>query len=186
MPAQEHLLFPDSAGQLVMEYFDQGRCPIYASFFGCMGCAVAMIFSSLGAAYGIAKSGIGISAVSVLRPDMMIRNLMPPILAGILAIYGLVVAVVISSSLKEKVALHTSFMQLSAGLSVGLCCLSAGFCIGIVGDAGVRATGQQPRMFVGMMMMLIFAEVLAIYGLIVGLLLLTSSENGVTDCSKGY
>merc|ERR1711939_974792 len=112
----------------------------------------------------------------------MIRNLMPPILAGILAIYGLVVAVVISSSLKEKVALHTSFMQLSAGLSVGLCCLSAGFCIGIVGDAGVRATGQQPRMFVGMMMM-IFAEVLAIYGLIVGLLLLTSSENGVTDCS---
>lgn len=85
---------------------------------------------------------------------------MPPILAGILAIYGLVVAVVISSTLKEKVALHTSFMQLSAGLSVGLCCLSAGFCIGIVGDAGVRATGQQPRMFVGMMMMLIFAEVL--------------------------
>ncbi len=149
-----------------------------------MGCAVAMIFSSLGAAYGIAKSGIGISAVSVLRPDMMIRSsflrpsrsipfplfltaytdvpldLMPPILSGILAIYGLVVAVVISSSLKEKSALHTNFMQLAAGLSVGLSCLSAGFCIGIVGDAGVRATGQQPRMFVGMMMMLIFAEVL--------------------------
>lgn len=85
---------------------------------------------------------------------------MPPILSGILAIYGLVVAVVISSSLEEKSALHTNFMQLAAGLSVGLSCLSAGFCIGIVGDAGVRATGQQPRMFVGMMMMLIFAEVL--------------------------
>jgi len=25
MSAQDHLLYPDSAGQLVMEYFDQGR-----------------------------------------------------------------------------------------------------------------------------------------------------------------
>lgn len=88
---------------------------------------------------------------------------MPPILAGILAIYGLVVAVVISSSLEEKSALHTNFMQLAAGIAVGLSCLSSGLCIGIVGDAGVRAAGQQPRMFVGMMMMLIFAEVLGEY-----------------------
>jgi V-type H+-transporting ATPase proteolipid subunit len=87
---------------------------------------------------------------------------MPPILAGILAIYGLVVSVIITTSLKEKSALHTNFMQLAAGISVGLSCLAAGFCIGIVGDAGVRASGQQPRMFVGMMMMLIFAEVLGV------------------------
>ena len=85
---------------------------------------------------------------------------MPPILSGVLAIYGLVVAVIISSSLKEKSALHTNFLYLAAGLSVGLSCLSAGFCIGIVGDAGVRGVGQQPRLFVGMMLMLIFAEVL--------------------------
>ena len=85
---------------------------------------------------------------------------MPPILSGILAIYGLVVSVIISTALKEKSALHTNFLQLAAGISVGLCCLAAGFCIGIVGDAGVRGTSQQPRLFVGMMLMLIFAEVL--------------------------
>jgi V-type H+-transporting ATPase proteolipid subunit len=85
---------------------------------------------------------------------------MPPILAGILGIYGLVVSVVITSLLNEKSALHTNFLFLASGIAVGLSCLAAGFCIGIVGDAGVRATGQQPRMFVGMMMMLIFAEVL--------------------------
>lgn len=39
-----------------------------------MGCSMAMILSSMGAAYGIAKSGIGISAVSVMRPDMMVRS----------------------------------------------------------------------------------------------------------------
>lgn len=146
---------------------------------------MAMVLSSLGAAYGIAKSGIGISAVSVMRPDMMVRNLMPPILSGILSIYGLVVAVIISSTLKEKSALHTNFMQLGAGLTVGLSCLSAGFTIGIIGDAGVRAAGQQPRAFVSMMMMLIFAEVLGIYGLIVSLLLLTGSAKSgeITVCA---
>lgn len=164
-------------------WIDNGRCPVYASFFGAMGCSVAMVFSALGAAYGIAKSGIGISAVSIMRPDMMVRNLMPPILAGILAIYGLVVSVVISSILEEKSALHSNFLFLAAGISVGLSCLASGFCIGIIGDAGVRASGQQPRMFVGMMMMLIFAEVLAIYGFIVGLLLVTRSMVNVTDCS---
>ena len=40
-------------------------------------------------------------------------------------------------------ALYTGFIQLGAGLSVGLAGLSAGFAIGIVGDAGVRGVAQQ-------------------------------------------
>lgn len=43
--------------------------------------------------------------------------------------------------------------------------------IGIVGDAGVRANAQQPKLFVGMILILIFAEALALYGLIVGIIL---------------
>jgi F0F1-type ATP synthase membrane subunit c/vacuolar-type H+-ATPase subunit K len=54
--------------------------------------------------------------------------------------------------------------QLAAGLSVGLSGLAAGYAIGIAGDAGVRGTGQQPRLFVGMILILIFAEVLGLYG----------------------
>jgi V-type H+-transporting ATPase 16kDa proteolipid subunit len=49
-----------------------------------------------------------------------------------------------------KQSLYSGFVQFGAGLSVGLSCLAAGFAIGITGDAGVRATAQQPRMFVGM------------------------------------
>ena len=60
-------------------------------------------------------------------------------------------------------ALYTGFIQLGAGLSVGLAGLSAGFAIGIVGDAGVRGTAQQPRLFVGMILILIFAEVLGMF-----------------------
>ena len=47
-------------------------------------------------------------------------------------------------------SLAQGFTQLGAGLSVGLAGLAAGFAVGIVGDAGVRGTAQQPRLYVGM------------------------------------
>lgn len=81
-------------------------------------------------------------------------------MAGIIAIYGLVVSVLISNNLGQNTSLFAGFIQLGAGLSVGLAGLAAGFAIGIVGDAGVRGTAQQPRLFVGMILILIFAEVL--------------------------
>jgi V-type H+-transporting ATPase proteolipid subunit len=49
--------------------------------------------------------------------------------------------------------------------------MGAGYAIGISGDAGVRGTGQQPRLFVGMILILIFSEVLGLYGMIVALVL---------------
>jgi len=81
-------------------------------------------------------------------------------MAGIIGIYGLVVSVLISNGLKQDSSLFSNFIQLGAGLSVGLSGMAAGFAIGIVGDAGVRGTAQQPRLFVGMILILIFAEVL--------------------------
>uniref|UniRef100_A0A452DJ67 V-type proton ATPase proteolipid subunit n=2 Tax=Bos TaxID=9903 RepID=A0A452DJ67_BOVIN len=126
-----------------------------------------------GAAYGTAKSGTGIAAMSVMRPEMIMKSIIPVVMAGIIAIYGLVVAVLIANSLNDGISLYRSFLQLGAGLSVGLSGLAAGFAIGIVGDAGVRGTAQQPRLFVGMILILIFAEVLGLYGLIVALILST-------------
>lgn len=55
-------------------------------------------------------------------------------------------------------------MHLACGLSVGLTGLAAGYCIGIVGDKGVRAYMLQSRIFVGMVLILIFGEVLGLYG----------------------
>lgn len=61
--------------------------------------------------------------------------------------------------------------------------LLAGIAIGITGDAGVRATAQQPRMFVGMILILIFAEVLGLYGLIVALILNTKASGNENVCN---
>jgi V-type H+-transporting ATPase proteolipid subunit len=85
-------------------------------------------------------------------------------MAGIIGIYGLVVSVLISNGLSQHSSLFSNFIQLGAGLSVGLSGMAAGFAIGIVGDAGVRGTAQQPRLFVGMILILIFAEVLGTSG----------------------
>jgi len=74
-------------------------------------------------------------------------------------------------------SLYAGFIQLGAGLSVGLAGMAAGFAVGIVGDAGVRASAQQPRLFTGMILVLIFAEVLALYGLIVALILNTKASD---------
>uniref|UniRef100_A0A7N4NPA4 V-type proton ATPase proteolipid subunit n=1 Tax=Sarcophilus harrisii TaxID=9305 RepID=A0A7N4NPA4_SARHA len=152
---------------------DMSESPEYASFFAVMGASAAMVFSALGAAYGTAKSGTGIAAMSVMRPELIMKSIIPVVMAGIIAIYGLVVAVLIANSLTPGITLFKSFLQLGAGLSVGLSGLAAGFAIGIVGDAGVRGTAQQPRLFVGMILILIFAEVLGLYGLIVALILST-------------
>lgn len=47
----------------------------------------------------------------------------------------------------------------------------------------VRASTQQPRLYVGMVLILIFAEVLGLYGVIVSILMLTRSTMGVTECT---
>jgi V-type H+-transporting ATPase proteolipid subunit len=149
--------------------------PIYSPFFGVLGASSAMIFSALGAAYGTAKSGTGIASMSVMRPDLIMKSIIPVVMAGIIAIYGLVVAALVANdtSAAPKYTLFKSFLHLGAGLSVGLSGLAAGFAIGIVGDCGVRGTAIQPRLFVGMILILIFAEVLGLYGLIVALILST-------------
>ena len=39
-----------------------------------MGCMSAIVFTCFGAAYGTAKSGVGISAMGVLRPDLIVKS----------------------------------------------------------------------------------------------------------------
>jgi len=154
-------------------------CPVYSPFFGIMGRTGAIVFSSIGASYGIAKSSIGICSSAAIRPDTIVKSCTPVVMAGILSIYGLVVSVLIVPGLNQNMSLFQSFIQLGAGLSVGLGGLAAGFCIGIVGDAGVRGTALQPKLFVAMILMLIFAEVLALYGMIVALLLNSRGLNAL-------
>merc|ERR1719230_1250492 len=73
----------------------QEMCPPSAAFFGFMGCA-----ASLGAAYGTAKSGVGVANMGVLHADMVMKSIIPIIMAGVLGIYGLIVAVLLGSAIE--------------------------------------------------------------------------------------
>ncbi|KAH8038065.1 hypothetical protein MRX96_054800 [Rhipicephalus microplus] len=160
-----------TALQVVLSGEEEQHEPLYAPFFGIMGAVAAMSLCALGASYGTAKAGASIAAASVMKPELIMKSLIPVVMAGIIAIYGLVVAVLVSSGLGTHYKLFTSFLHMGAGVSVGVSGMAAGFAIGDVGNACVRGCAQQPRLFVGMVLILIFAEVLGLYGLIVALIM---------------
>lgn len=58
-----------------------------ASFFGFAGAASALIFSNLGAAYGTAKAGVGVASMGVMKPELVMRSIIPVVMAGVLGIY---------------------------------------------------------------------------------------------------
>ena len=140
--------------------------------YGYFGVAAAITFANLGAAYGTAKAGVGICSMGILKPEKLIKALIPVIMAGILGIYGLIVAVILLQRVNSNsYPSYYGFSHLASGLCCGISSWAAGIAIGIAGDMGARALGQQDKVFVGMMLILIFAEALGLYGLIVALIL---------------
>ena len=65
---------------------------------------------------------------------------------------------------------YKAYKQLGSGLCCGLSSLAAGLCIGVVGDAGVRGNAQRD-ILIALILMMIFAEALALYGFIVAIVL---------------
>ena len=148
----------------------------FNTFWGYMGIASALCFANIGAAYGTAKSGVGILTMGISKPEIIIKSVIPVIMAGILGIYGLIVAVILKQNIKVgEYSYFLGWRHFASGLCCGLSSLGAGIAIGLAGNAGARAMGQQDRIFVGMMLILIFSEALGLYGLIVSLILSSST-----------
>jgi len=126
------------------------------------------------------------------KTDMIFKSLIPIIMAGILGIYGLIVSVIIQAKVQytsyDKMygtgaqwnySMFNGFKHLAAGLCCGLSSLAAGLAIGVAGDAGVRANAAKD-IYVGVILMLIFAEALGLYGLIISIVLSGASNNIIT------
>lgn len=198
-------------------------CPSYATAVGYTGVVAASTLSNFGAAWGTWKSGVSVIHTGTRHPSSVMKNVIPIVMAGVIGIYGLIVAVILAESISKpsksrdnSYSLYTALAHLCAGLCCGASGLAAGGCIGIVGDYGIRAVGyraseislfpsaaqrdgyasvpdndgdagdgkstpdapigaqdnanDQSKLFVGMLIMLIFSEALALYGLIVALI----------------
>lgn len=71
---------------------------------------------------------------------------------------------------KKPYTLFAGSLDMAAGLIVGLTSAASGYAIGVLGDAGVRAIPKQPRLFVGLTLVLVFAEIVGLFGLVVGVI----------------
>lgn len=87
--------------------------------------------SDLGAAYGTAKAGTGISSISIWRPAVVMKSLIPVVMAGILGIYGMIVAVILSQKSnklfnavkKGEYNYHEGYKHMASGLVCGFSCV---------------------------------------------------------------
>lgn len=92
--------------------------------------------------------------MGVNHPGGIIKNLVAIIMAGVLGIYGLIVAIIISGGVTgpsveagtNMYSQYTGWAHLAAGLCCGLCCLAAGGATGIAGEVGIVATGLRAEL----------------------------------------
>jgi V-type H+-transporting ATPase proteolipid subunit len=143
--------------------------------------------------------------MGISYPKGVIKNIVPIVMAGVLGIYGLIVAVIITQAISQPDAngyatysVYNAWAHFAAGMCCGCSCLAAGGTIGIIGEVGVQCFGMKAsagkrawggdgdagdgggegassedanKLYVGLLIMLIFSEALALYGLIVALIL---------------
>jgi|Transcript_25232 V-type H+-transporting ATPase proteolipid subunit len=188
-------------------YYEAGNisypCASWAPILGFSGCVFAVVFANIGGAYGTAKAGQGIMAMGIRSPELLMKNIIPVVMAGVLGIYGLIVAVILNGKMMPPqngtgasvYSQYAGFAHLGAGLCCGLSSLASGLAIGIAADAGTRAIGAQAAMaaswkkmgftgdaggqvnstgdalFVGTVLIQVFAGNLGLYGLISALIL---------------
>ncbi|KMZ63283.1 V-type proton ATPase 16 kDa proteolipid subunit [Zostera marina] len=86
-----------------------------APFFGFLGAASALVFSCMGAAYGTAKSGVGVASMGVMRPELVMKSIVPVVMAGVLGIYGLIMLLLLALGLIPRLSLtiYSTVMHIS-------------------------------------------------------------------------
>ena len=139
-----------------------------------MGITAALVFCNLGASYGTAKAGTGVASLSVIKPANIFRAIIPIVMAGILGIYGIIVAVLLNGQITDKLDAKGGYKCFGAGIIVGVSSLAAGLSIGVAGDAGIRAFAQTDEIFVPLLLIMIFSEAIALYGVIVSIIISSS------------
>ena len=72
------------------------------SFLPVRGFIPKIIILDLGSAYGTAKAGVGVCSMGVFKPEAVMRNMLPVIMAGILGIYGLIASIIMVYASKSS------------------------------------------------------------------------------------
>ncbi|XP_057796797.1 V-type proton ATPase 16 kDa proteolipid subunit-like [Salvia miltiorrhiza] len=102
-------------------------------FFGFLGGAAALVlFSCMGAVYGMGSA----PSMGVMRPKLVMKSIVPVVMAGVLGIYGLIIVVIISTGINPKAKsyyLFDGYAHLSSRLACGLAGLATAVGLGVSG-----------------------------------------------------
>jgi V-type H+-transporting ATPase proteolipid subunit len=158
------------------------ECPEYAVVFGALGAALGLAAANAGAAYGIATSCLGFLALGggAHRADQstLMKGIIPAIMASVRGVYGLIISILIGVEMVEgNYSLFKGFAHFFSGLCVGLSGYASGYCMGVVGHYGMKAVARRPTIYMSLLLIIIFAEALGLYGLIIALILLTKGNS---------
>ena len=144
-----------------------------------IGCALAMGIAGVGSAIGLMLAGSAAVAVTGEKPELFGKCLVFQVLPMTQAVYGLLTAILLMMGAGllggGGATLTNPMLGLSAigiGLVVGLTGLSAAN-QGMVASASIAATARNPDVAARGIIYTVMPETIAIFGLLVGILLMT-------------
>jgi len=145
-----------------------------------LGAAFAVGISVVGAAWGIYICGASILGGAVRVPRIKTKNLISIIFCEVVAIYGIIIAIIFSSKIgttsggngfQNKAFYFTGFALFWSGLCVGFSDLACGICVGISGSSAALADAADASLFVKVLVVEIFGSIIGLFGLIIGLIM---------------
>lgn len=145
-----------------------------------IGCALAMGIAGIGSALGLMLAGTSAVAVTGEKPELFGKCLIFQVLPMTQAVYGLLTAILLMMGAgllggSASADMSNPMLGISAigiGLVVGLTGLSAAN-QGMVASASISATARNPEVAARGIIYTVMPETIAIFGLLVGILLMT-------------